>query len=274
MFGNWGTLSLPGSDSLPPTTIKKYTGPLIFPRLSPSSSQTDPTFTPPPGERSFYGFISKIRRATDVTRQHLEALNIRVEYDVPIEDIVGGSGTQEQKREFIPGEEDKIWVEREKELLIDNDVANEVLARTRRDVKLGHMYRFFQSVEMVRVYYGTPEECAAAAAAAAAATASEEQEQKADEPQENRVDAEDKMEVDLPLKETSNTNGKRPATELAVGTEKRGRSTPSPSPPSTTTTPVQDSEKKKEKFSIPERFREDLIRSFIEPLCWGYNVRI
>jgi hypothetical protein len=250
MFGNWSAYPV-GTGVAATSQIYKYKGPLTFPGYSsaPPTKATDPTFTLPAGERSFHSYFAKIRRATDVTPQHLDVLNFSVSYDVPVEELVGGT-------EWIPrgGDGDEIWAERERELLIENSVANEVMARLRRDVKLGHMYKFFQAVEMVAPYYGTPEECAAYAA--------EQSKKYEDEEQAKKRDAVDQMEIDSP---SPNDNGKRPAAEEAAGTAKKDRASPESE---------DKPEKKEEKFSMPERFRDDLVKNFLEPICWGHGVRV
>lgn len=216
----------------------------------------------PEGERSFYSYFAKIRRATDVTPQHLDLLNLSVSYDVPVEELVGGS------TEWIPrdGDGDETWAERQRELLIENSVANEVMARIRRDVKLGHMYKFFQSLEMVAPYYGTPEECVEYAA---------EQLKKEEEGQRDQhkkqheavASAVDKMEIDdSPV---PNDNGKRPASEEAAGTAKKDRASPE-----SDADDLPDKVKKEDTFSMPERFRDDLVKNFVEPICWGHGVRV
>ncbi|KAF8241631.1 hypothetical protein K440DRAFT_622806 [Wilcoxina mikolae CBS 423.85] len=253
MFGNWSSLpATSGPDGVP--QIYKYKGPLIFPGYNPASPPSDPSFTIPPGERSFYSYFAKVRRATDVTRHHLDVLNVSVSHNVPVTDLVGGSA------EWLPNDDDdKIWNERQTELLIENHVANEVMARVRRDVKLGHMYKFFQSLEMVLPYYGTPEECAAA-------EMEKEKERQQQQRKQEEEGGNDKMDIDS-ADSPSNDNGKRPASGEASGshhTAKKDRASPE----------SELQEKKEDKFSMPERFRDDLVKNFIEPICWGHGVRV
>lgn len=248
MFGNWSSLPVSsGPDGV--SQIYKYKGPLVFPGYNPASPPSDPSFAIPPGERSFYSYFAKVRRATDVTRHHLDVLNVSVSHNVSVQDLVGGS-------EWLPKEDDKIWAERQTELLIENHVANEVMARLRRDVKLGHMFKFFQSLEMVLPYYGTTEECAAA----------EMEKEKEKERQRKQDDQVDKMDIDS-ADSPSNDNGKRPASGEATGSHhaaKKDRASPE----------SELQEKKEDKFSMPERFRDDLVKNFVEPICWGHGVRV
>ncbi|KAI5850603.1 hypothetical protein BZA05DRAFT_374232 [Tricharina praecox] len=243
MFGSWSSYPVgDGSRSAVICQIFKYKGPLTFPEYSASavsqesssssSSSSESTFAVPDGERNFYTYFAKIKRATDVTPQHLDVLNLSVSYDVPVEDLVGG-------KEWLPkDEDDEIWAERKRELLIENDTAYQVMARIRRDIKLGHMYKFFQALEMVTPYYGMPDESEAAASM---------------------------MDIDSPSP-PSNDNGKRPASEEAAGTAKKDRASPESDP--------SPEGKKEEKFSMPERFRDDLVKNFVEPICWGHGVRV
>ncbi|KAI5783474.1 hypothetical protein FPQ18DRAFT_419152, partial [Pyronema domesticum] len=244
MFGNWSSLPIShGPDGQPVLSqIYKYKGPLSFPGYGASTSKSDPTFPCPANERSFYSYFAKVKRATDVTREHLDLLNVSVEYNVPVQDLVGGT-------EWLPKDDDEIWAEREKELLIENNVATEVMARIRRDVKLGHMYKFFQSLEMVLPYYGTPEECAA-----------EEEKLKA-----QGTDGADKMDIDGG---DPNDNGKRPAVGEASGDHAAKKDK------TDAEEETEDTQKKEEKFSMPERFRDDLVKNFVEPICWGHGVRL
>jgi len=264
MFGNWASLAIPSphDSNAGNSSIKRYTGRLTFPSYK-SLTPSNPTFPVPPGERDFYSYFAKIRRATDVTKEHLECLNVEVENDVPVADMVPDSG----------GEEGGFFSERRAELLIENDAASEALARTRRDIKLGHFYRFFQSVEMVRVYYGAPE----------------------DDDAKKGEEIAEKMTVDLPIGTGSDaaSNGaaaKRKAEEQmpvpdtgALPVEKKGKSTDGMEEAAKREEALKDEtskEKEKEKdeeemkFEMPERFREELIKNFVEPICWGYGVRV
>lgn len=126
-----------------------------------------------------------------------------IEYDVPLQEFIpntpstkkaadGTDATAQSPHSYLPdengdGPQNKTFAERKRELLISNSDALQALARTRRDIKLGHFFRFYQTVELVRSYY--------------------------------------------------NPNGNTYA-------------------------------------GMPERFREDLVKNLIEPLCWGYNARI
>ncbi|PWW77182.1 hypothetical protein C7212DRAFT_357029 [Tuber magnatum] len=247
MFCNWATVAstpirgLDGSQFSAPT-IKPpvpFTGPKIFPRYS--SPQTSISgFTAPPQERSFYSFFGKIKKATEVTPEHLNALGVSVEYNVPVEKLLPRDGAS-----FIPGDDDKIFSERRRELLITNDDAVEALARRRRDIKLGHMYRFYQGVDLVKPYYPT--------------------EPPSDPP------------TPMSSGDEAGKNGKRKAEEVVAAgvVEKKGkpeeRSTTAATP---SESPRMDGEEDDGKFSMPEKFREELVKNFIEPICWGYGVRI
>ncbi|KAG0643748.1 hypothetical protein HOY80DRAFT_944538 [Tuber brumale] len=247
MFCSWATvaatpiLGLDGSPSNAPE-IKPpvpFTGPKIFPRYSPPQTSNS-SFIAPPQERSFYTFFGKIKKATEVTPEHLNALGVSVEYDVPVEKLLPGGGAG-----FIPVDDDKIFSERRRELLIPNDDAVEALARRRKDIKLGHMYRFYQGVEMVKTYYPT-------------------------EPPSDPL-------TPMSSGDEAGKNGKRKAEEVAEGgVGKKGK----PEEPSTTATtllsgcPEVGEEEDGRKFAMPEKFREELVKNFIEPICWGYGVRI
>jgi len=243
MFCNWATVAstpIRGLDGSPFSgpAIKPpvpFTGPKIFPRYSPPQTSKS-SFTAPPQERSFYTFFGKIKKATEVTPEHLNALGVSVEYDVPVEKLLPGDGAN-----FIPADDDKIFSERRRELLIPNDDALEAFARRRKDIKLGHMYRFYQGVDMVKAYYPL-------------------------EPPSDPL-------TPMSSGDEAGKGGKRKAEEVVEGgIEKRGK----PEESSTTATPSESSnmEDGDRKFSMPEKFREELVKNFIEPICWGYGVRI
>ncbi|KAI5776817.1 hypothetical protein EDC01DRAFT_681013 [Geopyxis carbonaria] len=244
MFGNWGVIPLPSLNGAEGqkvfSNIKQHSGPLPFPVYHASTKPSDPTFPHPATEASFYHWFQKIRRVTDVTREHLDALNLSVEHDVPVDQLVPAS--------FIPADDDAVFAERTRELMLDNATASETIARIRRDIKLGHMFKFYQTVEMMAPYYDLSEPAPAEAA----------------------------MDVDAaaPDSPSNNDNGKRPASPSLSpdpGTPKK--------PHTDADAPADDADadvpaKPEEKFSVPDRFREDMIRNFIEPLCWAYGVRV
>jgi len=266
MFGGWSSYPVDSSRSSAVCQIFKYKGPLTFPKYSASAvsqspSSSDSAFAIPDGERDFYTYFAKIKRATDVTPQHLDVLNVSVSYDVPVEELVGG-------KEWLPRDDDsEIWIERKRELLIENDTAYQVMARIRKDVKLGHMYKFFHALEMVTPYYGMPDECAAyeVEQASRAGEDAEQQKLRLKKREEEAEGAASMMDIDSPSP-PSNDNGKRPASEEAVGTAKKDRASPE--------SEIVPEDKKEEKFSMPERFRDDLVKNFVEPICWGHGVRV
>lgn len=248
MFCNWATVastpvrgqdgSLFSGPSIKPPV--PFTGPKIFPRYS-SSQTSNSSFTVPSQERSFYTFFGKIKKATEVTAEHLNALGVSVEYDVPVEKLLPGDGAS-----FVPADDDRIFSERKRELLIQNDDALEALARRRKDIKLGHMYRFYQGVDLVKTYYPT-------------------------EPPSDPL-------TPMSSGDEAGKSGKRKAEEVVEGgMEKRGK--PEESSITTAATPSESPNMDEEedgggKFGMPEKFREELVKNFIEPICWGYGVRI
>ena len=276
MFGSWSSLPIP--DGGPVSQIYKYKGPLTFPAYSPASPPPpDPAFTVPPDEQSFYKYFAKVRRATDVTREHLDVLNVSVAYDVPVQDMLGSSGAS--GAQWLPsdgdggdGVRDETWAERRRELLIDNDVASEVMGRLRRDVKLGHMYKFFQSLEMVLPYYGTPAECAAYAAEQLAEQQQQQQQQQQQNDQHEHHEQHtpqhaDSSAMDIDSPDSHNEHGKRPAAAEIPHLAKKDRASPE-------SDPAASADRRDDRFSMPERFRDDMIKNFIEPICWGHGVRV
>lgn len=229
-----------------PATIVKppapFTGPKVFPRYTSTPDPSVPSFTPPADEKSFYSYIQKIKKATDVTTNHLDCLGVSVEYDIPIENIL-------PEGSWIPEDDEKTFSERKRELLVANDDAFDVLSRRNKDIKLGHMYRFFQSMELIKAYYLTEPKILQAPSSPS--------------------DGEEKSEQG---------SGKRKAEEeVEGGIEKKGRAGEASSAVSDEEKEgaQKDGKKKRhEKFSMPEKFREDLVRNFIEPICWGYGVRV
>ena len=180
MFGNW---ALGPRNQAGFSNIKRHSGPLSFP---PYHVPTGTSFAYPETERSFTSFFAKIKRATDLTPEHLASLGVVVKDNTPWESLFPAEPPKDEKQ----AAED---AERERELGLDNETAFQVLARERRDVKLGHMYRFFQAVELVEPYY------------------------------------------DL--------------------------------------SPTADPANNDDDFSLPERFREDMVQHFIDPLCWQWGLR-
>lgn len=246
MFSNWASIVPRPGDAGPPP-IKPpapFNGPKVFPTYTSTLDPSKLSFTPPDGEKSFYSYIQKIKKATDATANHLDTLGVSVEYDVPIEKML-------PEGNWLPEEDDKTFSERKKELLIANEDAFEVLARRNREIKLGHMYRFFQSMEMIKTYYPT--------------------ERESSQTPSSPSDGDEKSE---------SGNGKRKAEEdVEGGVEKKGRATEVAQQPDNGVSgedndKKDDKKEKPEKFTMPERFREELVKNFIEPICWGYGVRV
>lgn len=236
MFTNWASIVAqprPGEASpvKPPTP---FNGPKVFPRYTSVPDPSKPPFTPPADEKSFYSFIQKIKKATDADTNHLDTLGVSVEYGVPVENML-------PEGNWFPEEGDKTFAERERELLIANADAFEVLARRNREIKLGHMYRFFQTMELVDPYYST------------------------------------KLKSQSPLGQDNEESGpgsgeKKAEEEVESGVGRAAEMTQQLG----SGLGGEDGEKKEkpEKFGMPERFREELVKNFIEPICWGYGVRV
>lgn len=147
------------------------------------------------------------------------------------------------------------WNERVRECLLDNETAFQVVGRTRRDIKLGNMYRFFQSLELVEPYYDlTPQK--------------ETGEEKDTNENGKRPASPDVVMTDAPpaveKNETRDVEMKD-ATAAAAAEEKKDEA-PKTNPI------IRD--RTDEKWSMPERFREDLLKAFVEPLSWNSNVRV
>lgn len=172
---------------------------LSFPQCL-TKSPHDPTFS-----KNVHQLFKQIRKLPDITPEHLECLNVSVEYDVPLGNFLPAypphphttpsqpestaTTAASSSPAYFPdengeGRRDKIFSERKKELELSNDLAFQALQRIRRDVKLGHFFRFYHSLELVVAYYN-PKDCAFT--------------------------------------------------------------------------------------GMPEKFREELVKNFIEPICWGYN---
>ncbi|KAI5807976.1 hypothetical protein DFH27DRAFT_638341, partial [Peziza echinospora] len=143
------------------------------------NSPRDPKFT-----KDLYTLFRQIRKLPDISPEHLESLNVSLEYDVPLEKLIPSPPPAPEKP--TGDEAAETFAERKRELLVPNQHAFETLARTRRDIKLGHFYRFYQSLELVSAYY-------------------------------------------------------KPTGAF---------------------------------LGMPEKFREDLVKNFVESLCWGYNARL
>ena len=194
MFGGW---ALPAPPKQSAEAVKREPLILTFPSCLVTSPQ-DPTFS-----KGVYNLFRQIRKLPDITPKHLECLNVSLEYDVPLEQFlptttilpVASDGAEQALTSvvsYLPtedgeGAKNRTYWDRKKELNVPNNHAYESLARIRRDVKLGHFYRFFQSLELVSSYYGTEGQA---------------------------------------------------------------------------------------HCGMPEKFREDMVKNFVEPLCWGYNARL
>ena len=177
---------------------------LSFPQCL-TESPHDPSFS-----KNVHQLFKQIRKLPDITPEHLECLNVSVEYDVPLDNFLPAYPPKPHTNPSLPettsstvvplvpappapaylpdengeGRRDKTFSERKKELELSNDLAFQGMQRIRRDIKLGHFYRFYHSLELVVGYYN-PKDCAFT--------------------------------------------------------------------------------------GMPERFREELVKNFIEPICWGYN---
>ncbi|KAH8153672.1 uncharacterized protein LAJ45_02485 [Morchella importuna] len=245
MFTNWASIVTQPQSGAAGTIIKPpapFQGPKVFPRYTSTPDASVTSFTPPAEYKSFYSYIQRIKKATDVTTSHLNALGVSVEYDFPVEKML-------PEGDWFPAEDDKTFSERKKELLIANNDAFDVLSRRNKTIRLGHMYRFFQAMELLKPYYPTapvPSDVAS-----------------------SQSDSEEKSEQG---------SGKRKAEEeVEGGVEKKGRASEesAESDASVSEEDKKDGKKEKpEKFSMPEKFREELVKNFIEPICWGYGVRV
>ncbi|KAL7274617.1 hypothetical protein RUND412_002480 [Rhizina undulata] len=274
MFSNWSTIALHNNPSTGPSdsTLKPsaaFSGTLVFPRYTNTPSESKPpTFTVPASAnaKSFYSYFQRIRKASDITREHLDVLGVEVEYDVPAEDILPEAskttkplkkdGTEEEGGWF-PDDEDAMFKERKRELLIKNQDAYDSLARINKTIKLGHMYRFFQNVELVSTYYVVETSDTTYPAEAADPSV---------------IPSTTVMSVGVAAGEGA---CKRKADEETQGgVEKKGR----PEilvPPDKDAEEIKDvEEEKKERFAMPEKFREEMVKNFVEPLCWAYGVRV
>jgi len=150
----------------------------------------DPAFGTSGNPEEFLKKLRRIKRLIDVQPEHLRALNVAITPDLDIDQLVPSAAIvpSEETPEHDPRTSKiaKFFAERLTELTIENEAAFDTLARLRRDLKLGHFYRFFQSVELVNSYYN-----------------------------------------------------------------------PAKGPTS----------------GMPDRFREDLVKNFLEPLGWGFGIR-
>lgn len=238
MFTNWASIVAqprPGEAAPPPIKPPTpFNGPKAFPRYTSIPDPSKPSFTPPADEKSFYSFIQKIKKATDADTNHLDTLGVSVEYGVPVENML-------PEGNWLPGEGDKTFTERERELLIANADAFEVLARRNREIKLGHMYRFFQTMELVSPYYAIRPKFQSSSGPDGEGSGPGSGKRKAEEEVESGV-------------------GRAAEMTQQLGSGLGG----------------EDKEKREklEKFGMPERFREELVKNFIEPICWGYGVRV
>ncbi|KAI5851375.1 hypothetical protein DFP73DRAFT_610487 [Morchella snyderi] len=234
MFTNWASIVSQPQSGAAGSVIKPpapFQGPKVFPRYTSTPDASVTSFTPPAEYKSFYSYIQKIKKATDVTTSHLDALGVSVEYDFPIEKML-------PEGDWFPAEDDKTFSERKKELLIANNDAFDVLSRKNKTIRLGHMYRFFQAMELLKPYYPT-------APVSSDVTSSQ-------------SDSEEKSEQG---------NGKRKAEDEVEGcVEKKGRaSEESAETDGSVSGEDKKDGKKPEKFSMPEKFREELVKNFIEP---------
>lgn len=225
--------SRPGEPASPSTRVPApFNGPKVFPSYTSVPDPSKPSFTPPADEKSFYSFIQKIKKATDATTNHLDTLGVSVEYGVLVENML-------PEGNWFPEEGDKTFNERARELSIDNSDAVEVLARRNKEIKLGHMYRFFQTMELVIPYYSTGPKSSP----------------------ESLGDG-----------ESGPGSVERKAGENAEGgVEKRGGAAEMTQHPGGGLGGNDGGAKEKpDKFGMPEKFREELVKNFIEPICWAF----
>ena len=187
MFGGW---HIPISHKVPGPMLSEPIK-VTFPQCS-TDSPHDPTFS-----KGVHQLFKQIRKLPDITPEHLECLNVSLKYDVPLDQIVptyppAKSDPGSPPVNYLPdenGEDAKsiTFAERKRELLVPNEHAFKSLQRLRRDIKLGHFYKFYQSLDLVGNYYTVNDGAHA---------------------------------------------------------------------------------------GMPERFREEMVKNFVEPICWGYNARL
>lgn len=161
MFGNFSFAASPytfkqDKTSLPSSSASKREPlTLTFPGidLADRDAPPDPYFKTSGDPREFKKKICKLKRLIDIKPEHLESMNLKLSTNlsidelIPADNLIPNPSIERSEKLF------KFIKEREAELLISNDDASASLARIRRDIKLGHMFRFFQSAELVLTYY-------------------------------------------------------------------------------------------------------------------------
>lgn len=159
MFGTFTFTASPynfkaDKSSLPSTSIKREPLILTFPGLKLDDAPPDPHFGTSGDPREFRKKICSIKRLIDIKPDHLKAMNLKVTTDHSLdelipEDYLHPNPPTERSEKLV-----NFYSDRAKELMIDNDVASDVLARIRREPKLGHFHRFYTALEMVKTYHG------------------------------------------------------------------------------------------------------------------------
>ncbi|KAI9805238.1 MAG: hypothetical protein M1833_005691 [Piccolia ochrophora] len=242
----------PNEDRSPPPPPT----PLDFPRYEPSRTSTPLAQVSP---KEFYTLFAGILKPSDIKSEHIESLNLRIERDVAPNDLIPNDGpshtflppadwdappkvpelkTDGAKTDTpstvrllsngreAPGEE--VYRSRKADLMIDHEDAFRTIERQppregREKVKLGHYYKFWNSMDFVAQYWDAPRA-----------------DEKAGEQVVESSNTPDEMDVDGREQKKKGYQGRR----TGVGKE------------------------------MPEQFREDTVRAFLEPISWLFGCQI
>ncbi|KAF3922019.1 hypothetical protein ABW20_dc0105981 [Dactylellina cionopaga] len=227
MFANWNLLLPPDKDQAPPRApvVKKARlTSVTYPRCLSLSSTVAPTSPPSPPElEALSRLFGTVRKSSDITVEHLQLLNVSYSYDLPLSSLIPAKYLPDEKDEKSPFNQMK------KEVCLENQDAYDVIARRRRDLKIGNFYKFFQTAEMVELLLSSEAESSASAAAAAASSSSSTMTTPMSPPGKDITDGH----------ATGSSGG-------AVNAAARSSA----------------------------RYREELLRHFVDPIAWGFEMRI
>ncbi|KAL9120199.1 MAG: hypothetical protein Q9187_003242, partial [Circinaria calcarea] len=301
----------------------KKTPPPATPVYLPSYIPKKPTRTDLPEGSELAKTFAGIRAYHHIKPYHAELLNLKVERDVPLEQLVPArflpaveensvpsttattdtADVQSSRRlsngTAVPGQE--AYLVRKRELDVANEVAYETVKRrgTKAEVKIVQYRKFFETLELVGTYWDTSRDDVGA-------TSGEKSKTEARNGDELDIDAvgafeqaadkskdDDGKAVHQAEKLEQNTNNTttdtlkyadvKRADDKSSGERKDGDKTAAPQ----TDNPTQDNNHSAKTTEdtytytghrlstgsqMPESYRLDLIRTFVEPLLWSFGL--
>ncbi|KAK6520956.1 hypothetical protein TWF506_001192 [Arthrobotrys conoides] len=151
MFANWNLLipadkdkSAPRNPAIKKARLTSITYPRCIPLCTVPAQDTPSTV---PSLESITQLFSTLRKPSDVLPSHLQLLNVSYTYDLPLSSLIPTKYHPDEN----DSDENSVFNQRKKEIVVENQDAYDFIARRRRDIKIGNFYKFFQAMEMVEL---------------------------------------------------------------------------------------------------------------------------